>query len=113
MLNNIYDSDTGFAYGTYKSYIIGFALSVIITCVAFSIVEYKAFSNIHLYIFIALLALLQLYVQLIYFLHFNLDLRGRWNLIVFIFTMIICITLVAGTLWVMFDFYKMMMCKLL
>jgi len=47
------------------------------------------------------IALLQLLVQLVYFLHLNTKSEQRWNLIVFIFTVIIVAIIGVGSLWIM------------
>jgi cytochrome o ubiquinol oxidase operon protein cyoD len=48
------------------------------------------------------MALLQILVQLVYFLHMNSSSEGSWNLIAFIFTVLIVAILVVGSLWIMF-----------
>ena len=105
----LYDQNTGAAYGTYKSYIIGFLLSFIITLTSFYIVKYKLFSVSISYIAIVILSILQLYVQVVYFLHVNTHSKIRWNLISFIFTLVIILILFIGTLWIMHNLYKNMM----
>ncbi|MBK2123659.1 cytochrome o ubiquinol oxidase subunit IV [Fangia hongkongensis] len=109
MSEHLYDKDTGAAYGTYKSYITGFLLSIIITVVAFALVGFKVFPPVGLYISVAVLALLQFYVQLVFFLHLSTDSKARWNMISFIFTLVVVIILLVGTLWIMFNLYTMMM----
>lgn len=109
MAEHLYDAETGAAYGTYKTYISGFVLSVIITVTAFLVVGFHIFPPVGLYLSVAILALLQFYVQLVFFLHLSTDSKARWNLISFIFTLIVVIILVAGTLWIMFNLYTMMM----
>ncbi|WP_116964595.1 cytochrome o ubiquinol oxidase subunit IV [Fastidiosibacter lacustris] len=106
---HLYDHDTGSAYGTYKTYITGFLLSVIITIIAFCIVGFKTFPPIGLYISVSILAFIQLYVQLVFFLHLSTDSKARWNLISFVFAVIVVLILVIGTLWIMFNLYSMMM----
>lgn len=108
-MSHLYDKDTGAAYGTYKSYIQGFVLSVIITTVAFVLVGFKLLSPIALCVAIAVLALAQLFVQLVYFLHLNTDSQSRWNLVSAIFAAIVVAIILAGSIWIMFDLYVMMM----
>jgi cytochrome o ubiquinol oxidase operon protein cyoD len=54
-----------------------------------------------LYVIVGM-ALLQILVQLVYFLHMNSSSEGSWNLIAFIFTVLIVAILVVGSLWIMF-----------
>ncbi|AIT09775.1 cytochrome o ubiquinol oxidase subunit IV [Candidatus Francisella endociliophora] len=105
----LYDKDTGAAYGTHKSYIQGFVLSVVITTIAFILVGFKLLSPVALCVTVAVLAIVQLFVQLIYFLHLSTDSEARWNLISAVFAIIVVLIVVAGTIWIMFDLYTMMM----
>ena len=106
---HLYDEHTGAAYGTHKTYILGFSLSVLITVIAFFVVGFKIFPAMATYVSITVLALIQLYVQLVFFLHLSTDSKARWNLISAIFALIVVFIIVAGTLWIMFDLYSMMM----
>ncbi|KEI35125.1 cytochrome o ubiquinol oxidase subunit IV [Allofrancisella frigidaquae] len=106
---HLYDHETGAAYGTHKSYIQGFILSVVITTIAFVLVGFKLLSPVALCVSVALLALIQLFVQLVFFLHLSTDSKARWNLISAIFALIVVFIVVAGTIWIMFDLYDMMM----
>ncbi|WP_119343069.1 cytochrome o ubiquinol oxidase subunit IV [Facilibium subflavum] len=106
---HLYDKDTGAAYGTHKTYLVGFGLSIIITIIAFSLVGFKLLPPTGLYIAVAILALIQFYVQLVFFLHLSTDSKARWNMISFIFTLVVVLILVIGTLWIMFNLYTMMM----
>lgn len=106
---HLYDQDTGAAYGTYRSYITGFLLSIVITLAAFYIVGYEVFSTANTYIAVAILAVIQLYVQLVFFLHLSTHSKARWNLVSFAFTVIIVAILVIGTLWIMYNLYANMM----
>ena len=108
-MSSLYDKDTGAAYGTYKTYIRGFAFSVIITTIAFVLVGFKILPPLGLCIAIAVLALTQLFVQLVYFLHLSTDSEARWNLVSAVFAVMVVIIVLAGTMWIMFDLYDMMM----
>ena len=108
-MSGLYDKDTGAAYGTYKTYIRGFVFSVIITTIAFVLVGFKVFSPIVLCVAVAVLALAQLFVQLVYFLHLSTDSEARWNLVSAIFAVMVVAIILAGTMWIMFDLYVMMM----
>jgi cytochrome o ubiquinol oxidase operon protein cyoD len=55
-------------------------------------------------------AVAQILVHLHYFLHLDASRRERWNVLALIFTVLIAIIFVAGSLWVMSDLdYRMMM----
>ncbi|ASG68705.1 cytochrome o ubiquinol oxidase subunit IV [Francisella halioticida] len=106
---HLYDQATGAAYGTYKSYITGFVLSVITTTIAFVLVGFSLLPPIALCVAVAILAIVQLFIQLVYFLHLSTDSKALWNLVSAIFAAIIVVIVVAGTMWIMFDLYDMMM----
>ena len=108
-MSGLYDKDTGAAYGTHKTYIKGFLFSVIITTVAFILVGSHVLPPIGAVIAIIVLALTQLFVQLVYFLHLSTDSEARWNLVSAIFAVMVVAIILAGTLWIMFDLYAMMM----
>ncbi len=108
-MSGLYDKDTGAAYGTHKTYVKGFVFSIIITTISFALVGFKVFSSIVLCAAVAILALTQLFVQLVYFLHLSTDSEARWNLVSVIFAVMVVAIILAGTLWIMFDLYVMMM----
>lgn len=97
------DAQSGSAEGSVKSYVIGFALSIIITIAAFVLVGKQLLSNEALFVVISILAVLQLYIQLVFFLHLNTSSEGRWNLMAFIFSLIVVLILVFGSMWIMYN----------
>jgi cytochrome o ubiquinol oxidase operon protein cyoD len=91
------------------SYIIGFALSLLLTIIPYSIVTERVFGQKSLLVGVVLFGIAQLIVQVIFFLHLPAKTKPFWNIIVFIFTLIIIIFLVVGTLWIMYHLnYNMM-----
>jgi cytochrome o ubiquinol oxidase subunit IV len=99
----------GASHGSVKSYIVGFILSVILTVVPFWMVMHPTESHTTVLYVIIGLALAQILVQLVYFLHMNTSSEGGWNLIAFIFTVLIIAILVVGSLWIMFHLNTNMM----
>ncbi|MCE3268756.1 MAG: cyoD [Burkholderiales bacterium] len=96
-------------HGSLKSYIIGFILSILLTIIPYYIVVNHTFGTESTYIAITIFAVLQLLVQLIFFLHMNMSPEGRNVLLSFIFTVVVLFILVAGTLWIMYNMnYNMM-----
>jgi cytochrome o ubiquinol oxidase operon protein cyoD len=84
-----------------KQYIVGFVSSIILTIVAFGLVTQKPFENKITIALILFLAIVQLYVQLVYFLHLNREKNPRWNLMLFILSVWFLIWIVLGSLWIM------------
>jgi cytochrome o ubiquinol oxidase operon protein cyoD len=92
---------------TLTKYILGFVLSIVFTLIAFAVVEQHVRSD-HAFpshevalLLLIVLAILQLGVQLILFLHLGHEEKPRWNLLAFIFAIIVVVILVGGTLWIM------------
>jgi cytochrome o ubiquinol oxidase operon protein cyoD len=103
-----FDVDTGASYGTYQSYVVGFASSIFLTLISFYLVATAALPPQGLYIAIGGLAITQLFVQLVFFLHLNTHSKGSWNLLSFLFTLVMVLVLVIGTMWIMYNLYAKM-----
>lgn len=88
---------------TLPSYITGLILSLILTLMAFGLMEKRIFSDKHLFISLAVLAIIQLFVQATCFLRLNASAEGRWSLLPFTFCILIIAILVSGSLWIMYN----------
>jgi cytochrome o ubiquinol oxidase operon protein cyoD len=89
------------AQGSVRSYTIGFALSLILTLAAYILVVNDTFKGWTLAGVLAALAITQLIVQLIYFLHLGRESKPRWNLAVMLFAIMVVSIVVFGSLWIM------------
>ncbi len=97
------------ATSTFIRYVIGFVSSIILTMVAFVAVMYHLFSMQLVMIVIVALAVVQLFVQLFFFLHLGEEYRPRWRLMFFGFAALVIFIVVAGSLWIMANLnYNMM-----
>lgn len=95
------NSEHATTHASLRTYTVGFLLSVALTFMAYGSVVYKLLSGNALIAFIVFLAIAQLLVQLVYFLHLGQEAKPKQNLMVFLFAaMVICI-LVFGSLWIM------------
>ena len=103
--------DTGESHGTVSSYVIGFVLSVVLTAAAFGIVTQHWLPQLESVIALAVLALVQIVVHLVYFLHMNTSSSQRWNLTAFGFTVLVAVILIGGTLWVLHNVSMQMMSR--
>lgn len=83
---------------TYKSYIIGFLLSLVLTLTAYFAVVISAPNSL---LIILMLAVIQLVVQLVFFLHVGQEKGPAWNLAVLISTFSIVLIVIVGSLWIM------------
>ena len=92
---------------TVKSYIIGFISSIVLTLTAYLLVYFHVrsahewISHPTLFAIIIGLALIQLIVQLIFFLHIGKGADKYWNVAALISTVSIILILVIGSLWIM------------
>lgn len=110
MISHHNTTDTyGSGHGTYKSYIIGFILSIMLTIIPYSIVVNHLFTKTYIILSIVVLGVIQLLVQLVFFLHLSSESKPRWNLTAFLFTVLIVAILVIGAIWIMDNLdYNMM-----
>lgn len=88
-------------HGSVQTYIIGFILSLALTVVPYLIVTYRSQTGRELLVTLSFFAILQLFVQLVFFLHLGRESKPRWNLTVFLFAGTIVLILVGGSLWIM------------
>ena len=93
----------GMGKKTLKSYVIGLLLSLIFTFCSFGIVAHHIFPLSVIFIVLAILAVLQLIAQVVFFLRMNATEEGRWNLMPFLFTIVIVAVIAGGSLWIMYN----------
>lgn len=89
--------------GSYRSYIIGFLFSLAATLIAYFLVITHALPKNMLDFAVVTLCVIQLVIQLIYFLHLGEESKPYWNLLIFSFMMLVMIILIAGSLWILYD----------
>ena len=91
----------GASHGTLKSYVVGFILSLGLTALSFGAVMTGVLPRDMILPAITLLAVVQLLVQLLCFLHLGTAPEQRNNTVIFLLTTLLIATVVAGSLWVM------------
>jgi cytochrome o ubiquinol oxidase operon protein cyoD len=89
------------SHGSMKSYTIGFILCIILTLGSFGVVMTGLVPHDMRLTFIVVLAVVQLLVQLVYFLHMGSSPDQRENTAIFVCTGLLIAIVVAGSLWVM------------
>jgi cytochrome o ubiquinol oxidase operon protein cyoD len=98
------------AHGSLKSYAIGFVLSVILTAIPFWLVMNKTFDKSSTTAFVILaFAAVQMVVHMVYFLHMNTRVEGGWSMLALVFTLVVVIITLAGSIWVMYHLNTRMM----
>ena len=96
-----HEDDT--AHATLKGYVTGFVLSVVLTAIPFWLVMGKVFSSATLTIFLILaLAMVQIYVHMVFFLHMTSKAEGGWAWMSLIFTLVLLTILLSGSVWIMY-----------
>lgn len=100
----------GGVHATLKGYLTGFALSVALTAVPFWILMTKAIDRPAMTALVVLIfAAVQIIVHMIYFLHMNSKSEGGWTMLALIFTLILVVITLSGSLWVMYHLNQNMM----
>ena len=101
MNSTVEKMDKAAANHAIKQYVAGFAGSIVLTLLAYIFTVNEIVSGWNLAYLIMGLALVQLIVQLVCFMHIGQEEEPRWKLLVFDFTLVIIIIVVFGTLWIM------------
>ncbi len=97
-------------HGTRRDYLIGFGLSVVLTAIPFWLVMSGVIENKQVTAFVVMaFALVQIVVHMVYFLHMNSKSEGGWTMMAMIFTIIIIVIALSGSLWVMYHLNANMM----
>lgn len=92
-----------------RSYSLGFIVSIILTAAAFLLVEHHALPRNALIVTIVGFAVIQLAIQLIFFLHIGSGSGARWKVATFFLAVIIIFIVVGGSIWIMNNLnYNMM-----
>lgn len=89
------------AHGTLRDYVIGFILSVVLTAIPFWLVMTKPFAAPLIAVSIIVLAAAQMIVHMIYFLHMKPRNEDGWSLTALVFTIILVVIMLSGSMWVM------------
>ena len=97
-------------HGTLKGYVTGFILAVLLTAIPFWLVMGRVFDKSSTTALVVLgLAAVQIVVHMVYFLHMNSKAEGGWTMLALIFTVMLVVILLSGSVWVMFHLNSNMM----
>jgi cytochrome o ubiquinol oxidase subunit IV len=102
--------DDGSAHGTIGGYVNGFILSVVLTVIPFWLVMSGGVvsSGVTALVILAFAAV-QIVVHMVYFLHMNTRSEHGWSILALIFTVVLVVIMLAGSLWVMYHLNDNMM----
>ena len=86
---------------SYKPQFLGFITSLVLTLAAYRIVTHYELTDFLLTLTVFGLATLQALLQLFFFLHLGVESKPQWGLITFLFTVLVIIVVIGGSLWIM------------
>ena len=105
-----HDHDAHATHFTLRDYVTGFFLAVLLTAIPFWFVMGKTFSSPTITAAVILgFAAVQIVVHMIYFLHMSPKSEGGWNLLALLFTVMLVVIALSGSLWVMYHLNHNMM----
>ena len=97
-------------HATLGGYLTGFVLSVFLTAIPFWLVMGNVFDRSSTTaVAILLIGAVQIVVHMIYFLHMNAKSEGGWNMLSLMFTLVLVVITLSGSLWVMYHLNTNMM----
>lgn len=96
-------------HASMRDYAIGFILSVILTAIPFWLVMARPLDAGPTVAIIMAFAVVQIVVHMVYFLHMTPKAEGGWSLTSLVFTIIVVVIMLAGSLWVMHHLNSNMM----
>ena len=89
-------------HGSKQSYLIGFALSAVLTAIPFWLVMSGTLPSKQITALVIMaFAVAQIVVHMIYFLHMNTTSENGWSMMALIFTIVMVVIALSGSLWVM------------
>ena len=98
------------SHSTFKGYMTGFVLAVILTAIPFWLVMGNVLGKTSTTSLVILgFAAVQIVVHMIYFLHMDAKSESGWNMLALIFTIVLVVITLAGSLWVMYHMNTNMM----
>ena len=94
-------TNDGRQHGSVHGYLVGYAAAALLTIGAFAAAQSSALTPASSVAAITVLAIGQMLVHLIFFLHISTTPNQRTNILAFAITMLIVLLIVAGSLWIM------------
>ncbi|MDC5707272.1 cytochrome o ubiquinol oxidase subunit IV [Vibrio europaeus] len=87
-----------------SDYVKGFVASLILTVIPFYFVWAQSLPDGATYVILFGCAIVQIFVHFRYFLHMEAKTSdGRWNLVSLMFTAIVVLILIAGSVWIIYN----------
>ena len=87
---------------TLRTYLTGFVVAGLLTAAAFWVVMTGVIGSASVAGAVVMgLAIVQIIVQTFAFLHVNTRVQGGWTLVAYVFTAVLLVITIAGSLWIM------------
>ena len=96
-------------HGTLRGYLSGFVLSVVLTAIPFALVMTGQFAATTTAIVVLGMALVQVVVHMVFFLHMTTRAEGGWSFLALMFTLVVVVVTLSGSIWVMYHMNANMM----
>ncbi|MEM9602089.1 MAG: cytochrome o ubiquinol oxidase subunit IV [Pseudomonadota bacterium] len=97
-------------HATTRGYLTGFALSVVLTVIPFAWVMSGQADNLGVSLMVIFgLGAAQILVHVHYFLHVSIKVEAGWQALSLVFTAILLVIILAGSIWVMLHLHDNMM----
>ena len=107
--SNASDDNSGY-HASVKGYLTGFFLSVVLTAIPFWLVMGKVLPTSGITALVILgFAMVQIVVHMVYFLHMNTRVEGGWSMLALLFTAVLVLIMLSGSIWVMYHLNTNMM----
>jgi cytochrome o ubiquinol oxidase operon protein cyoD len=92
----------GHAHSTFSGYMLGFVLSVVLTAIPFWLVMSGTLPSKQVTALVIMaFAIVQIVVHMIFFLHMSPKSENGWTMMALIFTIVMVVIALSGSLWVM------------
>jgi len=102
-------TNNGQKHGSVQGYIAGYVAAALLTVAAFAAAQSHVLTPASVVAAISVLAIGQMLVHLIFFLHINTSPNQRTNILAFAITLLIVLIVVVGSLWIMAHLQSNMM----
>ena len=90
------------------SYVVGYGLALALTLVPFGLVAFTSIARTTLLWIIGSFELVQIIVHLRFFLHVDVSRQKREDLQLILFSTLILLIMIGGTIWIIFNLYTRM-----
>lgn len=103
--NEAHGSEAHGSGATLRAYSTGFVLALVLTLIPFGLVAFEWLPRGATLIAIAAAAAVQIPIHLYYFLHLDASFAQRNNVMAAVFTIMIMVILVGGTIWLFYSLH--------